>query len=124
MTKGEAINWLINISADIGKQEHKGLWHYEQALFEIREMLEAQPEQECEKCIFRPFKQFQPEPHWIPCSERLPDKNGRYLCTNSRWGTYEVDLNIWYCKPEPSWLWEQGVTAWMPLPEPYKEGDE
>ena len=44
MTKGEAINWLINISADIGKLEHKELWHYEQALFEIREMLEAQPE--------------------------------------------------------------------------------
>ena len=44
MTKGEAINWLINISADIGKREHKDLWHYEQALFEIREMLEAQPE--------------------------------------------------------------------------------
>lgn len=44
MTKGEAINWLINISADIGKREHKDLWHYEQALFEIREMLEAQTE--------------------------------------------------------------------------------
>ena len=44
MTRGEAINWLINISADIGKQEHKDLWHYEQALLEIREMLEAQPE--------------------------------------------------------------------------------
>ena len=45
MTNGEAVNWIINISADIGKAEHHDLWHYEQALSEIREMLEsAQPE--------------------------------------------------------------------------------
>lgn len=40
MTNGEAVNWIINISADIGKAEHRDLWHYEQALSEIREMLE------------------------------------------------------------------------------------
>ena len=40
MTKGEAVNWIINLSADIGKVEHQSLWHYEQALSEIREMLE------------------------------------------------------------------------------------
>lgn len=45
MTNSEAVNWIINISADIGKAEHRDLWHYEQALSEIREMLEsAQPE--------------------------------------------------------------------------------
>jgi rubrerythrin len=44
MTRGEAVNWLINIMADIGKAEHSDLWHYEQALMEIREMLESQPE--------------------------------------------------------------------------------
>ena len=44
MTNNEAVNWIINISADIGKAEHRDLWHYEQALAEIREMLEtAQP---------------------------------------------------------------------------------
>ena len=46
MTKGEAVNWIINISADIGKAEHRELWHYEQALSEIREMLESEPERE------------------------------------------------------------------------------
>ena len=44
MTREEAVNWLINIMADIGKIEHQDLWHYEQALSEIRELLEAQPE--------------------------------------------------------------------------------
>lgn len=41
MTNGEAINWIINISADIGKVEHRDLWHYGQALSEIRDMLES-----------------------------------------------------------------------------------
>ncbi len=44
MDNREAVNWLINISADIGKAEHSDLWHYEQALTEIKDMLEsAQP---------------------------------------------------------------------------------
>ena len=45
MTAKEAVNWIINIMADIGKAEHCDLWHYEQALSEIKEMLESQPEQ-------------------------------------------------------------------------------
>lgn len=63
----------------------------------------------------------QTQPQWIPCSERLPDKDGRYLTTCSNERVLRVDWNIWYNKPKPSWLWEQGVTAWMPLPEPYEE---
>ena len=47
MNNKEAVNWLINILADIGKAEHSDLWHYEQALTEIKDMLEsAQPEPE------------------------------------------------------------------------------
>lgn len=61
------------------------------------------------------------EPHWIPCSERLPETDGRYLVTCSKIGAWVVDWNIWHNEPKPSWLWEQGVTAWMPLPEPFKE---
>lgn len=55
---------------------------------------------------------------WIPCSERLPEKAGRYLVTCEKWGAWEVDWNIW--TDNKIWLWEQGVSAWMPLPEPYK----
>lgn len=55
MTRMEAVNWLINIMSDIGKSQHRELWHYEQALAEIRELLEE-------------------DPHWIPCDEKLPRK--------------------------------------------------
>ena len=40
MDNREAVSWLINILADIGKAEHSDLWHYEQALTEIKDMLE------------------------------------------------------------------------------------
>ena len=51
MTNKEAVNWIINITADIGKAEHRDLWHYEQALYEIREILEyAQPEPDIIAC--------------------------------------------------------------------------
>lgn len=50
MTREEAVNWLINIMSDIGKAQHRDLWHYEQAVAEIKKMLEE-------------------EPQWIPCSD-------------------------------------------------------
>jgi hypothetical protein len=79
--------------------------------------------------------------HWVPCSERLPEKSGLYLT----WTKFPYE-------EEPSWLiinydadcesfgeWEEhyhpdtlgyldsefnefeNVFAWMPLPEPYRE---
>lgn len=54
MDNREAVNWLINISADIGKAEHSDLWHYEQALTEIKDMLKsAQPELDSEALIHK-----------------------------------------------------------------------
>ena len=50
MTKQDAIKWLFNLKMDIGKTQHQELWHYEQAIDEIIEMLEQEP---CEDCISR-----------------------------------------------------------------------
>ena len=54
---------------------------------------------------------------WIPCSERLPDKNGKYLVVGRQKAIniLKFDGGRWYGK------W--GVVAWMPIPEPCK-GDE
>lgn len=60
----------------------------------------------------------QPEPRWISCGERLPEKNCRCLTTNTAWGAFEVDWNAWI---NGEWLYQnEKPIAWMPLPEPYK----
>lgn len=71
MTNGEAVNWLINISADIGKAKHSDLWHYEQALSEIREMLEtAKPEiVRCKDCKYHDENGRRISVRWLPCMD-------------------------------------------------------
>jgi hypothetical protein len=69
---------------------------------------------------------------WIPCSERLPTKKteviysleNRYVCTG-----YMTDRD--YNGDEMELHWEDMESgaliypeAWMPLPEPYKDGEQ
>lgn len=54
---------------------------------------------------------------WIPCSERLPERNGYYLVTG-RQGAVNKRLY-----QDGYWYGNWAIIAWMPLPEPYK-GDE
>ena len=74
-------------------------------------------------------------PKWIPCSERLPNKDGRYLvCTD--WAQDNIEVIRWadgwncfrdfdgnvYRKSE---LDRDTIIAWMPLPMPLEgEGDD
>lgn len=70
-----------------------------------------------------------PQPHWIPCSKRLPDDYDRYLITTD----YDIvaianygytndcpDEIAFYKWDDEEWrCWKPDVTAWMPLPTPY-----
>ena len=47
---------------------------------------------------------------WIPCEERLPDKDGRYLFINR--GEIEI---IWMSSSVP--YRNKDITHWAPLPE-------
>ena len=63
------------------------------------------------------------EPHWIPVTERLPKEEGFYLVTLGY--KHGAETNIRFFKTESGkryWrLWRnENITAWMPLPEPYK----
>lgn len=71
---------------------------------------------------------------WIPCSERLPEKAyGQYwVCTNTE---YQCQCrwtdNVYGLGSSGEWTWKifdipqySHVVAWMPLPEPYKEGNK
>ena len=66
----------------------------------------------------------QPEQRWIPVSERLPKKDGRYQVTryDDVTKTEFIDI-LWY---EENLWWNRrftgdyAVTAWMPLLKPWK----
>lgn len=85
----------------------------------------------------------QPEPRWIPCSERLPEEYGEFLVTMTEKAKakdlgFDIDetyirkmrynSNGWQLPRHiPSWINEavkDEVLAWMPLPEPYKAESE
>lgn len=63
---------------------------------------------------------------WIPCSERLPEKNklvlGWYKDNPFSGYTYGIVM-----KTKMGWVFDYGnrycsnVAAWMPLPEPFRE---
>ena len=57
---------------------------------------------------------------WIPVTERLPEKDGIYL-TFSKKKEYEFHFFQTGKRMWPAVWDEDGVTHWMPLPEPPKE---
>lgn len=66
------------------------------------------------------------EPHWIPCSERLPEEKGEYLVTYHPcyWDDVkdEIRVGIDTFRGRTTWAKKkhQRVIAWMPMPEPYE----
>ena len=79
----------------------------------------------------------QPERKWIPCSERLPEIDMSYSHGDMYLVQYEsgdMDVAQWSNAnlfwalhvTEPYWICAPytKVIAWMPLPEPYQEGDD
>ena len=69
----------------------------------------------------------EPKMKWIPCSERLPNVGENVLFTTDIYGGYvaEGDRRAdgkWWQYRWNSLLQNDEVTAWMPLPKPYKGG--
>lgn len=74
---------------------------------------------------------IEPYGTWIPCSERLPKCNGRYLVWRPHYyGGDRGGANVCYFDGQNTWHDADGVDftrtlnkgdviAWMPLPEPY-----
>lgn len=72
------------------------------------------------------------EPRWIPCCERLPSENGKYIVTEKRYAVDDRNHDGKYAVIVEEVDWDDGkwrrakffeVTAWMPLPEPYGGGE-
>ena len=64
--------------------------------------------------------------NWIPCSERLPQQGQEVICQcrANIIKVLELDANgDWYQDAEHCYM-GGFVIAWMPLPEPYQEGEQ
>lgn len=85
------------------------------------------------------IKELPSAQQWTPCSEKLPKEEDmykppkhRYLCQLRRQDITPVLARLrnvgspmaafwdWYGKKVP----DKEVIAWMPLPEPYREGEQ
>ena len=88
--------------------------------------------------VLKMLKDLPSAQQWIPCSERLPEVNGRYLVTRglnacgSLWNRIYIAnySDLMGLKSERIW-WNgnvgksdferiDDVIAWQPLPEPYR----
>ena len=84
---------------------------------------------------FETMRPVESEQRWIPITERLPEEETIYLIT---FGSGHVRLSSWHKDTkynhgfdnietgflEDGTMVHFGVTAWMPLPTPYREGEQ
>ena len=60
---------------------------------------------------------------WIPCDERMPEEEGHYLVTDESGGTAYVGSSQFLICDDGKFYWDFfDVTAWRPLPDPYRNG--
>ncbi len=73
--------------------------------------------QELYKQLLKPYKVC-----WIPVTERLPEKDGMFLVSISPSSRLEKRVDTDFYSPLGVWqIFGKFVTAWMPLPEPYRK---
>lgn len=75
-----------------------------------------------------PIERREPVMRWVPVAERPPEEGVQVLVTDDAGGLATIDVDCGYFDEEYGrfeWFHSQNVTAWMPLPEPWKgEEDE
>ena len=100
-------------------------------LREIAEMYEGMDGgellKECADTIESLYKKLNEKSNgsWIPCSERLPDKDGEYICTQKIYNLSNGKLSgkfvelVEFCNGKWRRAKHLKVIAWQPLPEAY-----
>ena len=78
--------------------------------------------EECELSL-KQVPSAQPEQRWIPMKERCPEKDGRYLCTFQGKAVH-ICMYLNGCFRIYGENKDNLITAWMPLPEPYREEEQ
>lgn len=74
--------------------------------------------------IINEMPTINPQPHWIPCSERPPEPRIDVWCNSDMGqmvGFYDETTENWY---KSDYSLELIVDAWMPLPDPYQPKED
>lgn len=81
-------------------------------------IMQAKTVDQAMNVLYLPYVEI---PKWTPVTERLPKRPGYYLTSSEYrnvWSDFFFD-GEW----EEAERFMYKVTAWMPLPEPYEEGE-
>ena len=119
-SKRDCVDLSERVSATFYDQEHE---EWTQKIVTIADVLDSV----CDKYTILPSEQ--PEPQWIPCSERYPEQDECVLVTTG------YSYFVWDCMPNrgDNYFWEDEngfyknkyeVIAWMPIPKQKKDGNE
>ena len=108
---------------DAVKSMTNAIWHYPNEMYAQLNSYEMAEALAKDGLMFIPSAQ-----QWIPCSERLPEEFKRVLCCTDKEEMFLACVYIfdngYTFDNEERMMWDGDVVAWMPLPEPYKGGDE
>lgn len=110
-------------------------YHYEDNYFSLFDCVELErgkhwdghTEKDVTRLLSLPF--VQPEPHWIPCSDKIPSESQECWITAKDGTVCQGMFTRQYGERRDSgficngfgFMWLNAAAAWMPLPEPYQE---
>ena len=125
----EAFEKILERLEELRQEQIKELCEHKDFTSEMQSMRGHNILQDAKKIVQEVSEEY--NNGWIPCSERLPDKNGMYLCTQN---TYDLNTNKKIIKISTELVefyngkWRRAknlvVTHWQPLPEPYQPKGE
>lgn len=111
ISRHAAIDAIVNTVSEIGLHDNSEVARYG-ATFRQHEIID----------IIEGIPSAQPEPRWIPVKELLPEKDGMYFVSISQSSGMEKRIYTDFYSHFGIWqIFGKFVTAWMPLPEPYRE---
>ena len=128
----DLIKRLRNVSIELWQSDHVSVLLLEaaDAIEELSRLHEAQRQN------LITLMNEEPEPKWIPVTERLPEIDEKHHCSKDVLAYLKdggmcftaLEENIFgqacfECERNPAVEEEMIVTHWMPLPEPPKEGE-
>ena len=95
----------------------------------LRDKLPYAPDHAWKNVMQAAIDALQEDRRWIPVTERLPDRQGEYICRccidGNEWYPFHMVLRYYLVDKKPHFRHEcehgLQVTHWMPLPEPPKE---